>query len=261
MKKVKVYDSATRLFHWAFVFLFIFSFYIAKAIDDESPVYTYHKLAGMLLACLALWRILMGFVGGTYIRFSSFPLAPSKLLDYLSSLKSQGVKKYVGHNPASAWATIVFLGSALGLALTGMMMTLKVQKHTAEEVHEFFAHLFLVAAVAHVLGVIYHQIRHRDQIAASMLTGFKQVDQDDHVSEPTQHQWLGLISLVIVLFGVSGFLYKSFDSQAQTLTIGGKIIQVGEVEEEEKDEGEEKALPTQFENEQGESESHKDNDD
>ena len=47
MKKISVYDLPTRFFHWLFASLFIAAFAIAKTVDDESPLFSYHMLAGL----------------------------------------------------------------------------------------------------------------------------------------------------------------------------------------------------------------------
>ena len=63
MKKTKVYDLPTRLFHWLFAGLFLSAFLIAKVIDDDSPSYSYHMLLGVILGMIVFLRIIWGFVG------------------------------------------------------------------------------------------------------------------------------------------------------------------------------------------------------
>lgn len=74
------YDLPTRIFHWCFALLFVFSFFIAKVIDDDSALYAYHMLSGILMSLLVILRVFWGFVGTRYARFSSFMLHPKDLI-------------------------------------------------------------------------------------------------------------------------------------------------------------------------------------
>ena len=60
MRTTLVYDLPTRLFHWLFSGLFLLSFVITKTVDDESLVFSYHMLSGLLLGGLVLWRVFWG---------------------------------------------------------------------------------------------------------------------------------------------------------------------------------------------------------
>lgn len=82
MAKVKAYDLPTRVFHWIFALLFITSYSIVNFVDDESAIYAYHMISGMVIAFMATLRILWGFSGTTYARFSSFMLKPNDLINY-----------------------------------------------------------------------------------------------------------------------------------------------------------------------------------
>ena len=71
MNKRLVYDLPMRVFHGIFAALFIVAFLIAKTVDDESAAFSYHMLAGFLLVFTVSLRIIWGFVGSKYSRFSS----------------------------------------------------------------------------------------------------------------------------------------------------------------------------------------------
>ena len=77
MRKQLIYDLPTRIFHWGFAGLFVFVIFIAKTVDDENPVFSYHMLAGLMLGGLVTLRIIWGFFGTKYARFSSFALHPA----------------------------------------------------------------------------------------------------------------------------------------------------------------------------------------
>ncbi len=56
--KTLVFDFSIRIFHWIFAFLFLAAIIIAKTIDDDSPLFTLHMLAGMTIGFLIILRLI-----------------------------------------------------------------------------------------------------------------------------------------------------------------------------------------------------------
>ncbi len=228
MKKTKVYDLPTRLFHWLFAGLFLSAFLIAKMIDDDSPSYSYHMLLGLILSMVVFLRIIWGFVGSKYARFASFALKPNDLVCYLKQLISSKSTRTLGHNPASSWAALVTMALALGLGLTGYLMTTGTNKEAFEDIHELLANTFIVIAIAHVAGVILHSVRHKDWIGLSMVSGKKQMIEGQAGIERSHR---GVALLFLVLVGAFVFhLTNNYDAQSQTLHLLGNTLQLGESE-------------------------------
>lgn len=228
MRNQLIYDIPTRLFHWLFAGLFIAAFSIAKTIDDDSPVFSYHMLAGLLLAFTVFLRILWGFLGSKHSRFASFALHPKDLVTYFTGMLSGDKRKWAGHNPASSWATLAMLALSLGLGVTGFLMA-SGEKEAYEDIHELLANGFLVVVLMHIAGVILHTLRHRDGIAMTMIDGLKSgVPQTETISNSRPAVALLFVGLVTV-FAV--FLARNFDDQKQALNIFGITLQLGENEE------------------------------
>jgi cytochrome b len=228
MRNRLIYDIPTRLFHWLFAGLFVAAFFIAKTVDDESTVFSYHMLAGFLLAFIVLLRILWGFVGTKHSRFKSFALHPKDLVYYFMGVLSGDKKKWAGHNPASSWATLAMLGLSLGLGITGYLMA-NGQKEALEDVHELLANGFLVVVLIHIAGVVLHALRHRDGIAMTMIDGAKseEILQTETISNSRPAVAMLFLGLVTAF---SIHLARSFDGQKQTLNFFGKTLQLGENE-------------------------------
>lgn len=237
MKRVLVYDWPTRIFHWIFAILFVGAFVIAKTIDDDSPVYPLHMLFGLTLLLLVALRIVWGVTGTHYAKFSSFSLNPKKLVYYFQSLVLSKSEANLGHNPASSWAALFMIACVPVLAFTGYLMVQGVNKDFYEEVHELTATLFAITVLAHVLGVIFHSIRHRDQIALSMISGTKvQVPGQSGIAN--SHAFVGAIFVLIIgLFGF--YLKQNYDVQNKSLQLFGLQLQLGENENDEEDKGSE----------------------
>ncbi len=228
MKKQLVYDLPTRAFHWLFAGLFIVAFVIAKTIDDDSPIYAYHMLAGLLLGFTVLLRLIWGIVGTKYARFSSFALHPKELLSYLKGIVSGDKRRWEGHNPASSWSAIIMMGCALGLGITGYLMA-NGQKESFEDVHELLANGFLIVVLLHIAGVILHALRHQDGIGLTMLNGQKpELSPNGFIANVRP----GVALLFVVLIAsFSMYLANNYNSQNQSLQLFGSTLQLGENED------------------------------
>lgn len=225
MRKQLIYDLPTRIFHWGFAGLFVSAFFIAKIVDDDNPVFSYHMLAGLMLAGLVTLRLIWGFVGTKYARFSSFAQRPRDLFSYVKGIFTGSKKRWSGRNPASSWATIIMLGSAMILAITGILMTSGL-KETLEDAHELFANVFLVTAILHVAGVLLHALRHQDGIALTMVHGKKE-EAEGHF-EISGHKPIIAIFLVVLMGAFGGYLTKNYNTTTKHLNFFGKNLSLGE---------------------------------
>lgn len=242
-KKTTVYDWPTRIFHWLFAFLFLGAYIVAETVDDESLIFILHMMAGLIIGFILVLRIVWGFIGTRYARFSSFELNPIKLIRYFKDAVLTKTKNYLGHNPASSYAAIIMFICAAGLAITGVIMTGGNASDFYEETHELLANIFLFTVIIHVGGIIFHQFRHRDSLWSSMLDGKKQsLQQKTGISN--SKRFAGMLFL-IVTFAWTGYLYSQYDSINQTLDFFGTELVLGEEEhdsgitaDDEKDESE-----------------------
>jgi cytochrome b len=221
-----VYDLPTRLFHWLFAGLFLTAFVIAKTVDDDSFWFNYHSLAGLTLGFLAVLRIIWGVFGTQHARFSGFALNPMDLVNYFKGIFSGDKKKWAGHNPASSWAAITMMILALGLALTGYLMTSGGDKEAFEDIHELFANAFIIVVVLHVAGIVLHTIRYQEMIGLSMVDGKKMgVSEAQTIGSSKSAVGVLLIGLVVA-FGLH--LFKNYDKQTRSLQFFGTTLQLSE---------------------------------
>ena len=63
---VKVWDLFVRVFHWALVVAFAIAWYSGGIWDNP------HLVAGYIVLALVVARIVWGFIGSRYARFSDF---------------------------------------------------------------------------------------------------------------------------------------------------------------------------------------------
>ena len=111
--KVLIWDLPIRVFHWLLVAAFI------VAYISEDDFLTIHVWAGYLIAGLLIFRLVWGFIGNRYARFSNFicPLVESS--NYFKDVIALKAKRYLGHNPAGALMIVLLLISLLLTALSG----------------------------------------------------------------------------------------------------------------------------------------------
>jgi cytochrome b len=244
VQKVKAYDLPVRIFHVLFAILFVLSFFIAKVIDDESVLYGYHMISGMLMAFLVVLRIIWGFVGSRTARFSSFKLRPDELVGYFTAKFGGESKRYFGHNPASSYAAVLMFVFTFALVGSGLMMVQGISDDFFEEIHEIFAMGFLVLVIVHIIGVVAHQLEHLDEIGLSMFHGKKNPVEGE---EPIAHNYIVVGLVFLVLTGAAGsYLFKSYDGNTGKFYGFGMNLQLSENEDDENLEEDEYEKPRPY---------------
>lgn len=166
---VKVWDPFVRIFHWSLVTLFVVTF----ATGDE--IEWLHIYAGYAIVGLLIFRILWGFVGPEHARFKDFVKGPREVVSFLKATLSLKAPRYLGHNPAGGYMVLALLAVLAALCGTGLLMDSDAfwGSKALEEVHEVLAYTAIGLIVLHVLGVVTASVEHRENLAKSMLTGWK----------------------------------------------------------------------------------------
>ena len=180
---IKVWDLPLRLFHW----LLVAGFVVAYLTEDE--LLTVHVWAGYLVFGLLLFRLVWGFIGSDYARFSNFLCSPVKSIIYVKDVVALKAKRYLGHNPAGAAMIMLLLVSLLMTSITGFAVYGADQgagplanivgssnEELWEEVHEFFANFTLLLVFVHIAGVVVESLIHRENLAKAMWHGYKKAE-------------------------------------------------------------------------------------
>jgi cytochrome b len=229
MKKNYVYDLPVRVFHWLFACLFVTGFAIGKTVDDESFIFGYHSIIGLVIGLLVLLRVMWGLIGTKHARFSGFALNPKDLISYFKGILKGDLKKWAGHNPASSWAAVIMMTLALGLVTTGYLMTSGGNKKFFEEIHELFANSFVVIVVLHVAGIVLHTVRHKEMIGLSMLDGKKASVPEADVVASTKPVFAMAMLGIAVAFAI--YLVNNYSLKTGALNVFGTSLQLVEVED------------------------------
>jgi cytochrome b len=171
MHRIQVWDPLVRLFHWSLVLAFGAN---ALIIDDDSKL---HEWVGYTVVGLVLIRILWGFAGSGYAKFSSFPPSVSGSMAQLSDMATGRVHIHVGHTPLGALMIYNLLLALLVVGLSGHLMTTDMfwGVEWPEEVHEVAVTWTEISVLLHIAAVIYESRRTGINLPAAMVRGYKDV--------------------------------------------------------------------------------------
>jgi cytochrome b len=170
-QNVLVWDWMVRAFHWSTVILFS----LAYVFDSPRALHTY--LGYTLLGVLCI-RVIWGFLGSRYARFSDFVVGPGSLRRYAVSVMTRREKRYLGHNPAGALMVLALMLTLAAIGVTGWMIGLDrfFGDLWVQDLHEWLVDAALIMIGLHVLGVIYTSLHHRENLVRAMITGRKRGD-------------------------------------------------------------------------------------
>ena len=225
MKRILVWDLPIRLFHWILTGSFVAAFIIALTIGHRNPLFAVHMLLGGVMAFMVLLRIIWGFVGSRWARFDSFVMRPAEILGYLGGIFTGHARRYTGHNPGSSLAAYLMFGLLIGLAVTGLMLG-NGAGDAVEELHELMAWAMVLVVGAHLLGILVHTFRHRENIAASMVDGRKKADPAGAIA--STRPVVALVFLILTaVWTVS--LVTNYDAEARRLSLPlvGVVMDLG----------------------------------
>ena len=165
----RVWDPIVRIFHWSLVLSFAVAWFSSHSSE------TIHHWAGYVAAALILMRLVWGFLGTPYARFSQFGRHPATVARYLHAMLSGREARYVGHNPAGGAMVLALMAAMAATALTGWMMTTDAYfgVRWVERAHDLIAHGLLLLVFIHLGGVVLASLRHRENLVGAMVTGRK----------------------------------------------------------------------------------------
>lgn len=215
MKKVRVWDLPLRLFHWALVALLIVSF-VTQQIGGNAM--DWHFRAGYAVLVLIAFRLVWGFVGPRYARFSSFLYGPSSIVSYL-----RGKSGRLGHNPLGALSVFALIAAVLVQAMTGMFanddiasegpLARYISRDLSDQltwIHKDVSFVMLIALVAlHLLAIVWYVWVKKKVLVNPMLTGDQEVAEESGIdATPANDSWkTRLLALVILGMLAGGMIW------------------------------------------------------
>jgi cytochrome b len=193
---VLVWDSPVRIFHW----LLVLSFAGAWLTAESEAQQMIHYAFGYSACALVLCRIIWGFVGTRYARFSQFIKGPSKTARHIESLLNRHQAHELGHNPAGALAMILLMLLILLLGLTGYWSVKDFLGDLVGEVHEVIASMAMAVVTAHICAAILMSFLQKENLIKSRVTGKKEGAIDQAIRSPVYLVGLMLAFAWVYLF-------------------------------------------------------------
>lgn len=175
---IRVWDPLVRAFHWALVASFVVCWLSAQAWENL------HAWAGYVAGGLVLARVVWGFVGGGYARFTQFVRAPQVVFAYLAAIVRGSEARFVGHNPAGGAMIVALLVVVVATVASGYALTTDAfwGSSGAQHLHSWIAHGLALLVVVHLAGVALASLRHRENLVRAMIFGDKRAPAPEDVA-------------------------------------------------------------------------------
>ncbi len=183
--RIRVWDLPTRIFHWALVLCIVALIITGEIGTDILP---WHFRFGYTVLSLLLFRIVWGFIGGRWSRFTSFVHRPSTVLAYI---RGQGRPEHnVGHNPLGAGSVLAMLFFLLAQVGTGLFsddeiafsgpLTKFAADATVKLATTYHAEIGKVALIGlvllHIAAIAYYRVKKQENLVPAMLHGDRELD-------------------------------------------------------------------------------------
>ena len=177
---VRVWDLPTRLFHWALVVCIVG---LVTTAQIGGNAMDWHFRFGYCVLTLLLFRLLWGFVGGHWSRFSTFLYSPASLLRYIRGQENGG--QPLGHSPLGALSVFAILALLLLQVGTGLFSDDEIaavgplSKLASGAVVSQLTHyhkdigkvIVLILVLLHIGAIAFYRIKRKKDLIRPMLVG------------------------------------------------------------------------------------------
>ena len=180
MVRVRIWDLPLRVFHWTLL-VCVAGAFISVNIGGNGMVW--HGRFGLTVAGLLAFRLVWGFAGSTYARFSSFVRGPAVIKAYL-----RGEWHGLGHNPLGALSVLAMLATLSAQVATGLFSNDDIAYQgylyalvgsdlsaTITGVHKLFEPVLILLIIAHLGAIAYYTRVKKENLVQPMVVGWKEV--------------------------------------------------------------------------------------
>ena len=183
-----IWDLPIRLFHW----LLVGSVATAAITGFLAPEWwlDVHYWAGSVIGFLIVFRLIWGFIGSQYARFTSFIFSVPETTAHIQAVRQRKPSHYAGHNPAGALMVFALLGVLGILTLSGLLILGGQEKigplagivsftigAGSVELHELFAFGLLALIFGHLAGVLMETVISKENLVRAMISGRKMLSK------------------------------------------------------------------------------------
>jgi len=208
LRPVRVWDLPTRVFH-ALLIVSMIGLIITGEVGGAAL--QWHFYFGYAVLSLVLFRVLWGFVGGYWSRFTSFVPTSASLKAYVRGLLTGHHSPSVGHNPMGALSVLAMLALLLIQVFTGFISDDEIASsgpwtpfvsgnwiELATEYHGDVGKMLLILLVVlHVASVLFYKRVKQEDLVTPMILGDKSLPEG--TPQSTDHALSRLFALVLWL--------------------------------------------------------------
>lgn len=215
MFTLRIWDLPTRLFHWALAAC-VTGLIITGLLGGNAMFW--HFRLGYAVLVLLIFRLLWGFVGGFWSRWSQLPLSPRQVGSYVKGLSDHA---FPGHNPLGSWSILAMLLVLVFQVSTGLVSDDEIANagpltslvsgswvSWATSSHKLWGKWAVMSLVAlHVLALIWYRLKKRQALVPAMLHGDKTLPMAViETQDRTAHRFLALLLLTLASLAVWSLL-------------------------------------------------------
>ncbi|MDU0353066.1 cytochrome b/b6 domain-containing protein [Paraglaciecola aquimarina] len=211
MQKRLVWDLPVRLFHWILAISLVVQWFTAEVIENAMD---FHFYLGYFILGLIIFRLIWGFIGTKYAKFSSFIAGPKAMLAYLRALMNREDTSTIGHNPVGGLMLPLVLTLVGIQAVTGLFtsddivhsgpyydsVSSSVQKTLQWLHHQTFSFLWIFVAI-HIVAILWYKFALKHDLIRPMFNGKKVVTEQQAIANSQ------LLKAVILMVVVAVFVY------------------------------------------------------
>jgi cytochrome b len=187
---ILVWDMPTRVFHW----LLVISFAGAWLTSESERLQMIHYAFGYSAVALVLFRLVWGFIGTKYARFSQFVRGPKEMIVHAKGLLSGHQHILPGHNPVGGIVMVGLMLLILLIGLTGYWGVKEFLGDFMSETHEAVASLALGLVIIHIAAAVIMSLLQKENLVRAMINGKKQGLPEQSIKFP-QYLIGGMLAL------------------------------------------------------------------
>lgn len=239
--KTYIWSLPTRIFHW----LLVIGMIAAYIVSEEEELLSVHSSVGYAVGILLIFRIIWGFAGPKYSRFSDFPLGITALKSFFTDMK-KSKSHSPGHNPAASLVMLGIILLGLLIVISGSLLlaskgqgffssvSIGLSSGTLKEIHEISVNVVIALVIFHLLGNLVDFIFNKKVgTLQSMFTGYKNIEGES-IKLSSFQKILATVGIVsaIAIFPYSE-LNQKIDVKSENQEQSGDNTNGGQEEEDE----------------------------
>lgn len=210
----RIWDLPVRLFHWSLAITLAGSWLTHEL---GTAWMEWHVRLGYGALTLVTFRLLWGFLGPRYSRFSSFLRGPRAVFEYVKAGFAGQAQEHPGHNPLGGWAILAMLASVSAQGVSGLFQAddfltegpwhhaaPEWLRETMHEVHEANFALLATLVLFHLSAVAIYRWRLKSDLIAGMITGMRLVPLNKGIK--SDRLWLAILAAVAAALAVWGVI-------------------------------------------------------